>query len=173
MSWRPSSRHPRCTPQDPRRIACTTGSGSTYGTPPRHHRYARHAQTVAQATHRGQVDLACKKSHRPTWTDEGDQGTDRDNGHEQSRLESVPHLRQAEEGRPPGLHISTVSIRLKENRIPPAPQRPSSWPSFIQAHWGKVVATDFFSVELWTPQGLKSNHVLFFVSARRQIHVRR
>jgi putative transposase len=61
---------------------------------------------------------------------------------------------------------STVSNVLKENGIPPAPQRPSSWRSFIQAHWGQVVATDFFSVEVWTPQGLKTYYALFFIDIK-------
>jgi len=61
---------------------------------------------------------------------------------------------------------STVSNMLKESGIPPAPQRPSSWRSFIQAHWGQVIATDFFSVEVWTPRGLTIDYVLFFIDLK-------
>ncbi|MFT7668040.1 MAG: putative transposase [Planctomycetota bacterium] len=61
---------------------------------------------------------------------------------------------------------STVTSVLKENGIPSAPQRPSSWRSFTQAHWGQVVATDFFSVEVWTSQSLNSYYTLFFIDLK-------
>lgn len=61
---------------------------------------------------------------------------------------------------------STISNVLKQNGIRPAPQRPASWRSFIQAHWGQVVATDFFSVEVWTVNGLKTYYVLFFIDLK-------
>ena len=61
---------------------------------------------------------------------------------------------------------STVSNVLKENGIQPAPQRPSSWRSFIEPHWGQVVASDFFSVEVWSPQGLKTHYALFFIDLK-------
>jgi transposase len=36
-----------------------------------------------------------------------------------------------------------VANVLKENGIRPAPDRPSSWRSFLQAHWGQVAGMDF------------------------------
>jgi len=45
---------------------------------------------------------------------------------------------------------TTVSNVLKANSIKPAPDRPSSWRSFIQAHWGQIAAMDFFTAEVWT-----------------------
>jgi hypothetical protein len=49
---------------------------------------------------------------------------------------------------------STIAGVLKANGIKPAPDRPSSWRVFLKAHWGQVAATDFLSVEVWTPRGL-------------------
>ena len=49
---------------------------------------------------------------------------------------------------------STIAKVLKENGIPPAPDRPSSWRTFLQAHWGEVAGMDFFTTEVWTVQGL-------------------
>ncbi|MCP3917782.1 MAG: hypothetical protein GY711_19735 [bacterium] len=67
---------------------------------------------------------------------------------------------------------TTIANVLKENGIKPAPDRPSSWRSFLKAHWGEVAATDFFSVEVWTPGGLRTYYVLFLIELRsRQIHV--
>ncbi len=43
---------------------------------------------------------------------------------------------------------STIASVLKANGIQPAPDRPSSWRTFLRAHWGQVAATDFFSVEV-------------------------
>ncbi len=49
---------------------------------------------------------------------------------------------------------TTVSRTLKSEGIKPAPDRPSSWKTFLKAHWGEVAATDFFTSEVWTPRGL-------------------
>ncbi len=61
---------------------------------------------------------------------------------------------------------TTVSNVLKANGIKPAPDRPSSWRSFLKAHWGQVAATDFFTVEAWTPTGLRTYHVLFVIDLK-------
>ena len=50
---------------------------------------------------------------------------------------------------------STIAKVLKDNGIKPAPDRPSSWKTFLQAHWGEIVGMDFFTTEVWTPRGLK------------------
>ena len=46
---------------------------------------------------------------------------------------------------------TTVSNVLKANGIEPAPDRPSSWRSFIRAHWGQIAGMDSFTTEVWTP----------------------
>ena len=38
---------------------------------------------------------------------------------------------------------STVATVLKDNGIPPAPGRPSSWHTFLRAHWGAIAGADF------------------------------
>ena len=67
---------------------------------------------------------------------------------------------------------TTVSNVLKANGLKPAPDRPSSWRSFIQAHWGKIAAMDFFTAEVWTPLGLKTHYVLFAIDLKsRRVHI--
>jgi len=67
---------------------------------------------------------------------------------------------------------TTIANVLKENGIKPAPDRPSSWRSFLKAHWGQVAATDFFSVEVWTPRGLTTYYVLFVIDLKsRRVHL--
>ncbi len=36
-----------------------------------------------------------------------------------------------------------------------------TWKEFLRVHWSTVAATDFFTVEVWTPVGLVRYHVLF------------
>jgi len=43
---------------------------------------------------------------------------------------------------------STVGRVLKDNGIPPAPGRPSSWRTFMRAHWGAIAGADFFTTEM-------------------------
>jgi hypothetical protein len=49
---------------------------------------------------------------------------------------------------------STVAKVLRDNGIPPAPRRPSSWRTVLRAHWGQIAGADFFTSEVWTPRGL-------------------
>jgi putative transposase len=67
---------------------------------------------------------------------------------------------------------STVATVLKDNGIPPAPDRPSSWRTFLRAHWGEIAGADFFTTEVWTPRGLITYDTLFVLDLRsRQVHV--
>lgn len=67
---------------------------------------------------------------------------------------------------------TTVANVLKENGIRPAPDRPSSWRSFLKAHWGQIAATDFFTTEVWTPFGLRTYYVLFVIDLKtRRVHL--
>ncbi|MFT7669507.1 MAG: putative transposase [Planctomycetota bacterium] len=61
---------------------------------------------------------------------------------------------------------TTVANVLKENGVKPAPDRPLSWRSFLKAHWGQIAATDFLSVEVWTPKGLLTYYVLFVIDLK-------
>ena len=49
---------------------------------------------------------------------------------------------------------STIRRILKAARLPPVPQRPTSWQTFLKAHWGAIAGADFFTTEVWTWQGL-------------------
>jgi putative transposase len=67
---------------------------------------------------------------------------------------------------------STIRKVLKEHGILPAPDRPTSWGTFLQAHWGAIAATDFFTTEVWTPRGLKTYYVLFMLDLKtRRVHI--
>jgi hypothetical protein len=45
----------------------------------------------------------------------------------------------------------TVGNILKRHRIPPAPERKTTttWKEFIRTHMDVLVATDFFTAEVW------------------------
>jgi len=59
----------------------------------------------------------------------------------------------------------TVGNILKRNGIPPAPnRRPEiSWMDFIKMHEDVLAACDFFTAEVFTPAGLITYYVLFFI----------
>ena len=59
----------------------------------------------------------------------------------------------------------TVANILHEHGIDPAPLRGkrTQWSTFIKAHWKILVASDFFSVEVWRLGGLTTYYVLFFI----------
>jgi transposase InsO family protein len=59
----------------------------------------------------------------------------------------------------------TVGNILKRHGIPPAPERKTTttWKEFIRTHMDVLVATDFFTAEVWTLGGLVTYYVLFFL----------
>jgi putative transposase len=68
----------------------------------------------------------------------------------------------------------TVGNILKRHGIPPAPARKTTttWKEFIRTHLDVLVATDFFTAEVWTLGGLVTYYVLFFLHlGSRQISV--
>jgi putative transposase len=66
---------------------------------------------------------------------------------------------------------NTIANILKRNGIEPAPERSrkTTWKEFLNRHWQQIVASDFFTIEVWTATGLKRFVVLFFMelSTRR------
>src|SRR5436189_3291607 len=62
----------------------------------------------------------------------------------QGALKNVGHL----------VGRSTIRRILKAAGLPPVPQRPTSWQTFLKAHWGVIAGADFFTTEVWTWQGL-------------------
>ena len=65
----------------------------------------------------------------------------------------------------------TIANILKQHGIEPAPERSrkTTWKEFLSRHFDQIVASDFFTVEVWTPTGLRRVIVLFFIelSTRR------
>jgi transposase InsO family protein len=59
----------------------------------------------------------------------------------------------------------TVGNVLKRHGIAPAPERKmtTTWKEFIRTHRDVLVATDFFTAEVWTWCGLLTYYVLFFM----------
>jgi putative transposase len=66
---------------------------------------------------------------------------------------------------------TTIANILKRNGIEPVPDRNRkiTWKEFLNRHWDQLVASDFFTVEVWTSSGLARFVVLFFMdlSTRR------
>jgi putative transposase len=65
----------------------------------------------------------------------------------------------------------TIANILNQHGIEPAPERSrkTTWKEFLRRHWEQIVATDFFTVEVWMRTGLQRFIVLFFLelSTRR------
>ena len=59
----------------------------------------------------------------------------------------------------------TIANILREHGIDPAPLRGkrTKWSTFLKAHWKTLVASDFFTVEVWRLHGLTTYYVLFFL----------
>ena len=58
---------------------------------------------------------------------------------------------------------STIAQILERHGIEPAPERSrkTTWKEFLSRHWELIVATDFFTVEVWTRRGLQRFIILF------------
>ena len=69
---------------------------------------------------------------------------------------------------------STIAEILERHGIEPAPERSrkTTWKEFLSRHWDLIVATDFFTVEVWTWRGLRRFMVLFFIDlATRRVEM--
>jgi putative transposase len=69
---------------------------------------------------------------------------------------------------------NTVKNIMKRHGIEPAPERQkhTSWKKFLKAHWAVMAATDFFTVEVWTPRGLMTYYVLFVMQLQtRSVYI--
>jgi transposase InsO family protein len=73
-----------------------------------------------------------------------------------------------------GHHVSRSTIRriLKAAGLPPVPQRPTSWQTFLRAHWGAIAGADFFTTEVWTWRGLVTYYTVFVIDvASRRVQI--
>ena len=59
----------------------------------------------------------------------------------------------------------TIANILGQHGIDPAPLRGrrTAWSTFLKAHWKLLVASDFFTVEVWRLHGLTTYYVLFVI----------
>jgi transposase InsO family protein len=67
---------------------------------------------------------------------------------------------------------STVARILKAAGVPPVPERPTSWQTFLRAHWGAIAGADFFTTEVWTWRGLVTFYTVFVIDlASRRVQI--
>ena len=67
---------------------------------------------------------------------------------------------------------STIARMLKAAGVPPVPDRPTSWQTFLRAHWGAIAGADFFTTEVWTWRGLVTFYTVFVIDlASRRVQI--
>jgi transposase InsO family protein len=67
---------------------------------------------------------------------------------------------------------STIARILNAAGVPPQPERPTSWQTFVRAHWGVIAGADFFTTEVWTWRGLVTYYSVFVIDlASRRVHI--
>ncbi len=68
----------------------------------------------------------------------------------------------------------TIAAILDRHGLKPAPERgtDSTWKNFLAEHLDTVVATDFFTVDVWSWLGKRSYDVLFAIHhGSRRVHI--
>ncbi len=66
----------------------------------------------------------------------------------------------------------TIARILKRNGLPQVPERPTSWQTFLRAHWGAIAGADFFTTEVWTWRGLVTFYSVFAIDiASRRVEI--
>ena len=67
---------------------------------------------------------------------------------------------------------STIARILKARGLPPVPERPTSWQTFLRAHSGAIAGADFFTSEVWTWRGLVTYHTVLVIDlASRRVQI--
>ncbi len=52
------------------------------------------------------------------------------------------------------------------------PEQPTSWQTFLRAHWGAIAGADFFTTEVWTWRGLVTYYTIFVIDlASRRVQI--
>ena len=128
-----------------------------------------HTVVLASTTHCAKVTFARRASRRgvlieigrlvvriaqenPTWSYTRIQGAHKNLGHRVGR--------------------STIARILKAAGVPPVPERPTSWQTFLRAHWGVIGGTDFFTTDVWTWRGLVTYYTVFVIDlASRRVQI--
>jgi len=73
-----------------------------------------------------------------------------------------------------GHHVgrSTIARILEQHGVSPVPARPTSWHTFLRAHWGAIAGADFFTTEVWTWRGLVTFYTVFVIDlASRRVQI--
>src|SRR4030095_4071035 len=67
---------------------------------------------------------------------------------------------------------STIARMMKAAGMPPVPERPTAWQTFLRAHWGAIAGADFFTTEVWTWRGLVTYYTVFVIDlATRRVQI--
>jgi len=67
---------------------------------------------------------------------------------------------------------SSIARILQAAAVPPVPERPTSWQTFLRAHWGAIAGADFFTTEVWTWHGLVTYYTVFVIDlASRRVPI--
>jgi putative transposase len=67
---------------------------------------------------------------------------------------------------------STIARILKTRGLPPVPERPTSWQTFLRAHKDAIAGADFFTTEVWTWRGLVTMYTVFVIHlASRRVQI--
>jgi transposase InsO family protein len=67
---------------------------------------------------------------------------------------------------------STIARILKAHGLPPVPERPTSWWTFLRAHRDAIAGADFFTTEVWTWRGLVTVYTVFVIHlASRRVQI--
>ena len=67
---------------------------------------------------------------------------------------------------------STIARILRQHGVSPVPARPTSWQTFLRAHWGAIAGADFFTTEVWTWRGLVTFYTVFVIDlASRRVQI--
>ena len=67
---------------------------------------------------------------------------------------------------------STIARILKSRGLPPVPERPTSWQTFLRAHKDAIAGADFFTTEIWTWRGLVTVYTVFAIHlASRRVQI--
>ena len=63
-------------------------------------------------------------------------------------------------------------MSVRAARLPPVPQRPTSWQTFLRSHWGAIAGADFFTTEVWTWRGSVTYYTVFVIDlASRRVQI--
>jgi hypothetical protein len=66
-------------------------------------------------------------------------------------------------------HGRQLTAELRRTGVP---ERPTSWQTFLRAHWGAIAGADFFTTEVWTWRGLVTFYTVFVIDlASSRVHI--